>query len=73
MVEVLSIALAEIIQSGLAVAVGGEAVLGALAMTGEEELALATLAREGVVLYLAEGVLALAIEHGGEGLLTDVA
>jgi len=71
--EEVAVAGAEVVEAGLAVAVGLEAVLGTLAVTGEEPGALATLAGQRRLLLLAELALAVAVEQGGEGLLSDVA
>ena len=67
------IAFAQIIEAGVAVAVGGEAVAWTFAVACEEHVALAALAGQGLMLQLAETLLLGAVEHLDEGVLADVA
>ena len=73
MVVKMPISLAEIVESGIAVAVVDEPVLGTLSVTGELNIALAALARQRLVLEQTEALLLGTVEHLDERLLADVA
>ena len=72
MAEETQVALAEVVESRLAVRRREETVLGAFAVAGKEELALAALAREGGLFGLAESPLPLAVHHRGERFRADI-
>ena len=64
---------AEIVERGIGLAGGEEAVLGAAAVAGEEPLALAALLGETVALGASEIGLAMAVGEGRERCVVDVA
>ena len=67
------VAFAQVIMTGVAVAVGDKAVTRTLTVTGKAEAALTTLARKGSRLAESELLLAMTIEHGYQRRLPDVA
>ena len=71
--EVLSVSLAEVVESRLAVVGGAEAVLGTAAVAGEEPLAGAALCGQAFQFGAPEVMLALAIHHCSDALAMDVA
>lgn len=73
MAEEPVVPLAQIVQAGLARGCAHEAVLGALAVAGEEVFAFPTLGGEAFLLPIAELLLTFAIHHFYQSLVVDVA
>ena len=71
--EEFPVAGAEVVEARLSVGRAGEAVLGTVAVAGEEPFTLLALAGQGVVFGLAETLLAFAVHHLHQCLLVDVA
>ena len=71
--EELMVAGTEVVETGLAIAVAHEAVLGTLAMTGELHATLATLAGQLLALHSGKFVLLGRIHHFGDGAVAQVA
>ena len=68
----LLVAFTQIVQTIFSISVFSEPVLGTFPMTSEAESAFPALTGKGGALVASELLLALAIEHGCEGLLEDV-
>ena len=66
------IAFAEVIEARFAVGGGEETVLGAAAVAGKEPFAFTALTGQRLTLGLTEGMLTLAVHHGGDGFVMDV-
>lgn len=70
--ENLAVGIAEVVEVAVAVGRGEEAVLGATAIADEVPFAGVALGWQGIVLSLAEGLLASAVHHGREAVVVNV-
>ena len=73
MLKELAITSAEIVESGISVAVAHEPLLGTFAIAGKEEVAFPALLRQHAAFHFCKLVLLCRIHHLGDGLVVQVA